>query len=95
MRADGAGTGEMDAMLEYLCLDMGPGEAGEANETLELFLTLGADIGTARQKVAELFSPPRVTTEIARLPSVHLAPGETFDLHEGRAGAMLELLASR
>ncbi len=43
-------------------------------------LTLGADVGAARQKVAELYSPPRVATGIARLPSMLLAPVETFDL---------------
>ncbi len=66
--------------IDFVCPELGPTESREANETLELLLTLGVDVGVARRKVVELYSPPRVTTKNARLPSVHVAPGETFDL---------------
>ena len=70
-----------DMTIDFMCPELSPAEAREASETLELLLTLGADVGSAKQKVAELRSPPRVTTKIARLPSMYVAPGETFDLH--------------
>ena len=72
--------------MDFLCPDLSESAAAAAMETLELLLTLGAGPSEARAKVAELFSPPRVSAEIARLPCLHLAPGETFDLREGRDG---------
>ncbi len=81
-------------MIGYLCPALGPTVAREVNVTLELLITLGTEVSAARQKVAELYSPLRVTTEIAKLPCVHLAPGETFDLREGRR-ALLEFRFSR
>jgi hypothetical protein len=47
---------------------------------------MGADSGTAKAKVAELYSPPRVTEQISSLPHVALEPGLTFDLRMGKDG---------
>ena len=41
-------------MAGLLPLDTGPAERREANEIVELFLTLGADLHVGRAKVAEL-----------------------------------------
>ena len=82
-----AGPAE-DHLGSLLSLDISAAERTEANEIVELFLTLGAEFHMARAKVAELYSPPRVTTHIAKLPQLHLAAGQTFDLradHQGRS----------
>ena len=59
-----------------------PPELGrEATELLDAFLMHGVEPGLARLRVAELFSPPRVTAALGALPSfADLAPGSTFDL---------------
>ena len=46
----------------------------------------------ARLKVVELYSPPRVTTEMGSLPAVHLSPGGTFDLREDKLGRLWSFL---
>ena len=73
-------------MAGLLTLDTSPAERREANEIVELFLTLGAELPVARAKVAELYSPPRVAAQLAKLPRLHLAPGQTFDLRQNRNG---------
>ena len=77
---------EEDYMAELLAIDTSTAERREANEIVELFLTHGVALPIARAKVAELYSPPRVTTQLARLPQLHLSPGQTFDLRQDRAG---------
>jgi hypothetical protein len=72
---------ERDAVLELLC----PHSEG-AEAIYELMLTMGADPCDSKAKVAELYSPPRVTTLIGSLPHVNLEAGLTFDLRMGRDG---------
>ena len=80
-----AGPAE-DHMGVLLALSTSPAERREANEIVELFLTHGVELPVARAKVAELYSPPRVTAQLAKLPQLHLAPGQTFDLRQDRNG---------
>jgi hypothetical protein len=78
---------ERDATLGLLCP-----EAQGAEALYELMLTMGADPSHSRAKVAELYSPPRVTTHIGSLPYVHLEAGMTFDLRMGRDGKKWDFL---
>ena len=75
---------EEDYMAELLTIDTSPAERREANEIVELFLTLGAELHVARAKVSELYSPAQVTAQLAKLPRLHLAPGQAFDLRQDR-----------
>ena len=52
----------------------------------ELFLVQGAPNGIARANVCELFSPPRVPSEIRRLPNITIARGATYDLFADKDG---------
>ena len=54
--------------------------AREANSVYEMLLVHGVSRGDAAAKVAELYSPPRVTAELGRLPHMSLVGGSTFDL---------------
>ena len=54
--------------------------AREANKVYELVLMTGVSRGDAVAKVSELFSPPRVTAELGRLPVMSLVGGSCFDL---------------
>ena len=83
---------EEDRMAGLLILETSTAERREANEILELFLTLGAELPVARAKVAELYSPPR---EMAKLPRLHLSPGQTFDLRRDRNGRSWNFFGSR
>jgi hypothetical protein len=58
----------------------------EATMLLELLLVHGVGADAAKAKVAELFSPPRVTKELKKVRSLHLAPGSTFDLVADASG---------
>ena len=73
-------------MAGLFTVDISTAERREANEIVELFLTLGAELHEARAKVTELYSPLRVTAQLAKLPQLHLAPGQTFDLRKDRNG---------
>ena len=73
-------------MAGLLALDTSIAKRREAIEILEPFLTLGAALPEARAKVAELYSPPRVTAQLAKLPQLHLSPGQTLDLRQDRHG---------
>ena len=77
---------EEDYMTGLLTLDTSSAERREANEIVELFLTLGAELPVARAKVDEMYSPPRVTAQQAKLPRLRLSPGQTFDLRQDRHG---------
>ena len=46
----------------------------------------GVSRGDAAAKVVELYSPPRVTAELGRLPHMSLVGGPTFDLRSGANG---------
>jgi hypothetical protein len=78
---------ERDASLLLMC----PGAKG-AEYLYELMLTMGADAGDSKAKIAELYSPPRVTTYIGSLPHVNLEAGMTFDLRMGRDGKKWDFL---
>ena len=65
---------------------MPEGVARDYINVYELFLIHGASAGDARKKVTELFSPPRVTAEIQRLPIINLVVGSTFDLRMDAQG---------
>ena len=58
----------------------------------ELFLVHGASAGDARKKVTELFSPPRVTAEMQRTPTMNLAAGATYDLRADVHGRSWDFL---
>ena len=77
---------EEDYMAELLIIETSTAERREANEIVELFLTHGVELPVARAKVAELYSPPRVTTQLAKLPRFNLLPGQTFELRKDRNG---------
>ena len=49
--------------------------AREANSIYELLLVHGVSRGDAAAKVAELYSPPRVTAQLGRLPHMPLVGG--------------------
>ena len=86
-----AGPAE-DYMGALLALSISPAERREANEIVELFLTVGTELHAARAKVAELYSPPRVTAELPKLPHLMLSQGRTFDLRQDRHGRKLNFL---
>ena len=73
-------------MIGLLPHNTSTAERCEANEILELFLTLGAALPEACAKVAELYSPPHVTAQLAKLPRFNLLPCQTFDLWQDRDG---------
>ena len=52
----------------------------------EVLLVQGASKGVAKQKVTELFSPPRVTEEMRRVPNLMFEGGETYDLFQDKNG---------
>ena len=60
--------------------------AREANGIYELLLVHGVSRGDAAAKVAELYSPPRVTAELGSLPHMSLVGGPTFDLRKDANG---------
>ena len=60
--------------------------AREANCIYEMRLVHGVSRGDAAAKVAELYSPPRVTAELGRLPNMSLVGGPTFDLRKDATG---------
>ena len=60
--------------------------AREASKVYELLLVSGVSRGDAVAKVSELFSPPRVTAELGRLPFMSLVGGSCFDLRRDANG---------
>jgi hypothetical protein len=64
-----------------------PAMAQEAANLYALLVTKGAGAEAARHKVTELYSVPRVTAQLERLPQFPaLAPGSTFDLRGDASG---------
>ena len=55
-------------MIDGLYKELSEANAKEATIIYELLLVSGADPEVAKLKVAELYSPPRVTRELQRLP---------------------------
>ena len=64
------GDDMIDAVFRSLPRRLG----GQATRLMELLLTTGLSPGDAKLKVSELFSPPRLTRELGRLPRMTLAP---------------------
>ena len=58
----------------------------EATSLLEMLLVYGVGAEAAKAKVAELYSPPRVTKELRKVRSMNLAAGTTFDMVADAAG---------
>ena len=80
-----------EALLDALAKDglgriLTPKAAREANCIYEMLLVHGVSRGDAVAKVAELYSPPRVTEELGRLPRMSLVGGSTFDLRADANG---------
>jgi hypothetical protein len=71
------------------------GVAKEYINMYELFLIHGASASEARKKVTELFSPPRVTAEMQRIPFLNLTAGSTFDLRMDAQGRSWNFLLKR
>merc|ERR1712026_132976 len=65
--------------------------AREANGIYEMLLVHGVSCGDAAAKVAELYSPPRVTAELGRLPNMSFVGGPTFDLRRDANGVAWDL----
>ena len=80
----------VDPMLEALVARMPPALAMEARGMRNLFIIKGCSPREARQKVAELYSPPRVTRELKTPVTSRACPGlvvgPTFDLQSDEAG---------
>ena len=51
-----------------------------------MLLVYGVGAEAAKAKVAELYSPPRVTKELRKVRSMNLAAGTTFDMVADAAG---------
>ena len=71
-----------DELIEALTLEGVSGlqtrrAAREANQLFEMLLIAGVSRGDAAMKITELFSPPRVTAELGRLPQMSLVGGST------------------
>ena len=66
----------------------------EATEIYELFLVSGASPGCAKAKISELFSPPRITAELQRLPILNLVAGSSYDLRVDKNGKSWNFLRS-
>ena len=88
--AEGTPGGDMvDVVFMSWPLELGI----DATKLLDAFLIHGAEPGMARAKVAELFSPPRVTAALGVLPGfAALAPGSTFDLRADSQGRSWDFL---
>jgi hypothetical protein len=64
----------------------------EATTLMELLMVYGVSSEMAKAKVVELYSPPRVTKELGRVHSLHLAAGSTFDLIADASGKVWNFL---
>ena len=71
---------DADAMIDFLGAHVPAIALPAATELYELFLVHGTPARAARAKIIELYSPPRVTKELSRMPMLPLAAGSTFDL---------------
>ena len=63
----------------------------EASSLYELFLVSGATREAAEAKAVELYSPPRVTAELAGNRGSGLVVGDTFDLRPNALGRRYDL----
>ena len=77
---------EDSRMIGFLLRHTSTAERRQANDILELFLTLGVPLLEAQAKVAELYSHPRVTAQFAKLPELNLSSGQAFALRQDSPG---------
>ena len=77
-------------MLDALLKSMPKQLVEEARGIHNLFILTGCTAASATRKVAELYSPPRVTKEIGRFPN--LSAGSTFDLIADEQGRKYDFL---
>eukprot|EP00974_Lingulodinium_polyedra_P071635 6929489-Lingulodinium_polyedra.AAC.1 len=95
----GAAPGPEDAMLGALFASMPVQLRREAEGLLDLFAIHGCSAADSKRKVAELYSPPRVTVELGKMrrvcPGLSLREGSTFDLYEDEHGERYDFLTAR
>ena len=88
--------GGPDQALRRLASTMPPDLRCEVDDLLRLYAQNGVTDAAAARAVAELYSPPRVTTELKRMrgrvPGMALVPGATFDLEEDENGVAYDAL---
>ena len=88
--------GGWDRALRRLASTMPPDLRYEVADLLQLYAQNGVADAAAARAVAELYSPPRVTTELKRMrrrvPGMALVPGATFDLEEDENGVAYDAL---
>ena len=84
---DGGDEAEMDALL-LASIGRVPSRRAirEATRLFEVLLVAGVSAGDARAKIAELYSPPRVSAAAGTLPNLSLVGGSTFDLRADADG---------
>ena len=80
------GNGNDEDMINLVTAGMPKETAEQYLHIYELFLIHGASRGTAKAKVVELYSPPRITEEMRRIPNLGIVGGSTYDLFEGKDG---------
>ena len=91
---DAGGVMQVETEVVDAVFSNWPQEQGAAaTELLDLFLVHGVELGVARLKVTELFSPPRPTALPRAVPDFSaFAPGSIFDLRCDRGGLALDFL---
>jgi hypothetical protein len=75
-----------DDLTDALPSEVPEAVRAEATTLMELLMVHGVDAEAAKAKVAELYSPPRVTKELRKVRSMNLAAGSTFDMVADPAG---------
>ena len=92
------GAGGWNQSLRRLASTMPPDLRHEVDDLLRLYAQNGVPDASAARAVAELYSPPRVTSELKRLrrrvPGMKLVPGATFDLEEDENGVAYDALTA-
>ena len=78
--------GGPEEILGGLLVDLPDVVRRDATRLCEELVVAGLTPYQAARKITELYSVPRVTAELERLPRMSLAPGSTFDLREDREG---------
>merc|ERR1711884_610132 len=96
MEVEAAQPGGMMGALARLASSMPPDLRREVDDLLLLCALNGVAGGPAARAIAELYSPPRVTVELAKMrarcPGMGIVPGATFDLYEDENGVAYDVL---
>ena len=75
-----------DDLTDALPSEVPEAVRAEATTLMELLMVHGVGAEGAKAKVAELYSPLRVTKELRKVRSMNLAAGSTFDMVADPAG---------